>query len=379
MFPNLSINKKILNLIFIFSLCTLSFRCFDFFGYAIPFSAVPLLLYILPLGQTNRIFNIVFGTVTLYFIALFLFYFDQSSPLEFFKTFLLALATLLVFLCSFYSSRSTCLNLELLTVVKYSILAIVFFELLQLFELAILNQTKLWFIFDPISTSTATDPKRFSAIFNPDYIRPISFFHEPGYMATILLVLLIMGRNLGLSLLQSVICCVGIFLSFSAGAIIFTLTYYLGCLFFKSRKYFFVLLCCLLILILLKATDLVTFFRLNEIVLHGTSGYIRLTEPFVETLRLLFLFPLGIPLGQNTYAFNNSFFLLISYFGFFSIAVYGGIVLGILKRIKLNINRFAYLIALLSILFCNGSFFTLTTVFLLLLINLVFLRSHFDG
>ena len=153
--------------------------------------------------------------------------------------------------------------------------------------------------------------------------------------------------------------------------------YYLPKLY--SNKYIKVFFCLFVVYFIIKYNIAIfEFFRLNEIATEGTSGYARIGAPFFQVLDILFYQNnfFGIPFGQSPIMFDNSFFVIFSYYGILTPLFYLLLFGSVFKSIKDYNKLYNYFLIVGACLFVNGAFFTPETSFLIVLTN-YFLINNF--
>jgi hypothetical protein len=221
------------------------------------------------------------------------------------------------------------------------------FTLLQLISFMVFGDSSFWFFLDSYSISTATSVDRFEAANYLGYIRPISIFHEPSYLALISLVSLSLSSKPSVSLWVRWLFHINILLSFSTLILPFYLTYLFLTGGTKSKVMILIFMAfCILIV---GGVAVQGFLRFGEILIPGTSGHERLVVPILTVLQYWRDYPFGAPLGNVYPQLNNSIAVFLCYFGTFSVPIAVYLVVSVEGR-KLPIY--------LALLLTNGAFFT---------------------
>ena len=283
-------------------------------------------------------------------------YIELTDVNEFSKSYFQLVVSPLVLLILFHhrSLIKEDLNFILIT----SLLITSFFVFLQLFEQFILGSTNFWFLFDSISISTAQDSGRFEAVNLFNFIRPIGQYHEPSYLGLIGFLFFVVNDVSGLkNKLINFMALFIIFLSLSITVWLFFLVY----AFLEKLKTSSLLFLVFFIIIFSLYFDIFTFLRLSEITQAGTSGWYRIMRPFEEFLYVIYNYPTGIPMGNTRFIFDNSFFLMACYLGFFSFPIL--FVLSILL-VSNKIDKRVFLF-ILTTMFVNGAIITIESFLLI--------------
>lgn len=318
---------------------------------------------------------IAYGMVVIFFVLNAIINQSWLNEVEFIKSFLLTSVMLFVYITSFDVKNSIIELIDWPTIFKYVVYLVVGFLSVQLFEQFILGSTFSWFWLDGISISTADDVGRFEAANSPGIFRPTSLYHEPSYLAVILFLLLLIHDRLFAGGLLRYILIASIVSTLSSSILSILSVYLIFDLWFRSKVILSWLSVILFVAFFFNAELVLEFSRLKEVSMEGTSGYIRVVEPFLETSRLLAVAPLGIPLGQSPIVFNNSLFLIPLYFGLFTPLVCLVWWWAILKRIKSLRYVLSYFFGVLSMLVVSGAIFTMESAFLLMLFNYAFISK----
>jgi hypothetical protein len=295
---------------------------------------------------------------------------------EFIKSFLLTSVMTFVYITSLKPRDDLRKLINYALILRIATYTILGFELIQIFEQFFLGSHSSWFWLDGLSISTAERIGRFEAVFFLGFYRPLSFFHEPSYLAAISFVLLLINdRTIRIKHL-SYLLIISITFSLSAIGTGMLLFYLAHNLWYKNRTLFTFCLVIAGIFSAIYGNEVLAYLRLPEIFVEGTSGYIRLVEPLIITYTVLSSFPLGIPLGQSEVVFNNSLYLIFLYFGLFSpflIIAWAFVVWSRIKRIMYFVN---YSLGVTFLLLVSGAIFTIESAFLLLLLNYSFMNNY---
>nr|WP_315152566.1 hypothetical protein [uncultured Flavobacterium sp.] len=303
------------------------------------------------------------------YFVLVLFIFELDF-VEFIKSFLLVNITLLSIIGSKFYTPKIIDKINFRLILSIATFLIVTFELVQVLEYSLIGTSFSWFLLDKISISTAEDVGRFQAVNFLNYMRPISLYHEPSYLGLVLFSILLWGDSLRIKLYVKALIIFGIILSFSTTIYLFIILYYVPKIY--NNKYIKVLFfLCIVYFIIKYNVSIFEFFRFNEIATEGTSGYARIGAPFFQVIDILFYQHnfFGIPFGQSPIMFDNSFFVIFSYYGILTPLFYFLIFGSLFKNIK-DINKlYNYFLIIGACLFVNGAFFTPETSFLIVLTN----------
>lgn len=371
------IKKTFFSLFFLFAILTLSLYVFRLIGYSfsLAFFLLGLLIMLslkyIPLNSW-RIYVLLL--IHQYFVVV-LFIFELDF-IEFLKSFLLVNIALLGIIGSKFYTPSVLYKINFRTILSIAVIAIVIFELVQVLEYSLIGTSFSWFILDKFSISTAEDVGRFQAVNFLNYMRPVSFYHEPSYLGLVLFCILVWAEELKIKVYIKLIIILGVILSFSTTIYLFMVLYYFPKLY--NNKYIKVFFCLFIVFFIVKYNvTIFEFLRLNEIVTEGTSGYARIGAPFFQVIDMLFYQNnfLGIPFGQSPIIFDNSFFVIFSYYGILTPLFYLLIFGSVFKTIKLYSKLFNYFLIVGACLFVNGAFFTPETAFLIVLTNYILLNN----
>lgn len=372
------LKKIFFSFFLLLAILTLSLYVFRFIGYSfsIAFFLVGLLIVFslkhIPLNSW-----IIYTLLLIHqYFVLVLFIF-QLDFIEFIKSFLLVNIAILGLIGSkFYVPRAI-YNLNFKLIFSIAVIVIVLFELIQVLEYSLIGTSFSWFLLDKYSISTAENVSRFQAANFLNYMRPVSLYHEPSYLGLVLFSILIWGNSLKINLYIKSLIIIGIIFSFSTTIYLFMVLYYLPKLY--SNKYIKVFFCLFVVYFIIKYNIAIfEFFRLNEIATEGTSGYARIGAPFFQVLDILFYQNnfFGIPFGQSPIMFDNSFFVIFSYYGILTPLFYLLLFGSVFKSIKDYNKLYNYFLIVGACLFVNGAFFTPETSFLIVLTN-YFLINNF--
>ena len=285
-----------------------------------------------------------------------------SDVLEFVKSFLL---TIFFFIIFFTSQKATFFDSsKLINAISVSVVLILGLQVVQLVEVIIFNSRTSYFLLDEYSISTAKDAGRFESANFVGVLRPVSFFHEPSYMASVLFICLITLKNLNSVLWIRVVAIFGIIASLSTLNHIFLLLYFVYTVPKNYRIYLSVII---IPISLYWISDILSFFRFAEIFQAGTSGWARVVKPFNEVLKEIIVnwTFFGRAVGNNAVVHDNSFFLIISYTGLmFPVFIY--FIYRVSRKIIIT-NKYIVL-GLLNLIFLNGAIFTPESSFLVMIL-----------
>ncbi|KIO54181.1 hypothetical protein [Flavobacterium hibernum] len=371
------LKRLFFSLFFLFALLTLSLYVFRLIGYSFSFAFFLLgLLIILSLKYipTNS-WRIYFLLLIHQYIVLVLFVFELDF-IEFLKSFLLVNIALLAILSSKFHIPRAILQINFKAIFSFAACIIVFYELIQVLEYNLMGTSFSWFFLDKYSISTAEDVGRFQAVNFLDYMRPISLYHEPSYLGLVLFSMLIWGDSVKIKLEVKLLIILGIILSFSTTIYLFMVLYYIPKLY--NNKYVKVFFCLFVVYFIIKYNiTIFEFFRFNEIATEGTSGYARIGAPFFQVIDIIFYQHnfFGIPFGQSPIMFDNSFFVIFSYYGILTPLFYLLIFGSVFKNVKEYNKLFDYFLIVGACLFVNGAFFTPETSFLIVITNYILLNN----
>lgn len=294
---------------------------------------------------------------------------EMVEGYKFFRSLLLTTSMLLVYTTSFFPINRLRSLLNFKNILKWTSILILGYQFLQISEQLIFNTTTSWLWLHGISTATGSEISRYEAVNMIGLYRPISFYYEPSYLASVVFTCLIVndatcGRKwIRYSLSLSIFC------TLSMTMIPFLVLYYFYNIFYTRNQYSFLAATILGIFLFFCWDSVASFSRIGEVFEYGTSGYIRIYEPALETLHSLIRHPFGSPLGQNNIIFHCSLFLLIIYFGTISPFVIFTWYRTLAAKISNKNLIFKYCLCVLALGTVNGSFFTLETAFLLAVLN----------
>jgi len=365
------LKKLIVSLFLILALISLSLYVFRFIGYSfsIAFFLSCLIIAVsvkhLPINSWKIYFLLMFHQYLV--IVLFILELDF---VEFIKSFLLVNITLLSIISSKFYTPRIFFKLNLKVILSIAVVIIVLFELVQVLEYSILGTSFSWFLLDSISISSAEDVSRFQAVNFLTYMRPVSLFHEPSYLAFVLFAILTWLDLLKSRLYIKLLTAFGIMLTFSSTIFVFLFLYYIPKV-YKNKYLKGVFVLSLLYLIIKYNFTIFEFFRFNEIAREGTSGYARIGAPFFQVIDILFYQTnyFGIPFGQSPIVFDNSFFVILSYYGILTPLFYYLLFGSVIKNLRDNLMIYNYFLIVGACLMVNGAFFTPESGFLILMTN----------
>ena len=349
-------------------------RAFD--GYSVTLAFFFVVLYLVKSAEKIQIFHLMVLFALTSFLMLNALKFSSSIDFnEFYRSFAQTFLYLFCYITSFSYRSQFFSEVDFKKFLVLSTLLIVGFEFFQLLEQFFLHSTASWFWLDGISISTANDIGRFEAVNFLGYYRPISFFHEPSYLGTVLFILFVYNdrkihdRKLYLVLLLAIV------LTLSATVLFFLATYMLLGLAERHKKWLILILIGGFAASIYSTINMLSFLRLTEITTVGTSGWVRLMLPMTETIETMKKAYFGIPLGQASFIFDNSFFLIFSYFGILTPLLFFIWFLYVNKMMKTSLNTARYVVVLSLLLFLNGAIFTLESAFLSVLVNFTFFEQ----
>ena len=300
----------------------------------------------------------------------------QLDFIEFLKSFLLVNIAVLGIIASKFHVPSVIYKINFKKILSIAVIVIVLFELFQVLEYGLIGTSFSWFLLDKFSISTAEDVGRFQAANFLNYMRPVSLYHEPSYLGLVLFSILIWADSLRIKLSVKLFILLGIVLSFSTTIYLFMILYYIPKLY--NNKYVKVLFFLFIVYFIIKYNVAIfEFFRFDEITTEGTSGYERIGKPFFEVVKMIFLETnyFGIPFGQSPIMFDNSFFVIFSYYGLLTPLFYLLIFGSVFKNSKDYNKLYNYSLIIGACLFVNGAFFTPETSFLIVLTNYILIHN----
>lgn len=361
----------------ILSICTLSLSVIRIAEYPVTFAFFFVLVYVAKtIGKIKLTDLFAFSILNAFLIFNALVNIGRLDVIEFIKSYLLTVFFLYCYTTSFSILSKQIGGICYHSLIFYSTTLIVGFEALQIIDQIYFDSTSLWFLFDGISISTADDIGRFEAVNYLGFFRPISFYHEPSYLAAVLFVLFVANDQQLKNKTVRYTLIVSIFFTLSITLLVFLIIYLLIELFDRQKKYFLILLPIVFLMLIYMFLNFTFFFRFDEINTEGTSGWIRLILPMSETNKIINQSIFGIPLGQSKFIFDNSLFLIISTFGILTPILLSTLIIYIKNKLRSNILTLKYLTVFFSILFLNGAIFTIEAAVLCLLINLSFLDKR---
>lgn len=374
----MTVNKSLLiSIAIVISIVFSSMKLITYIGYDFrPPFFILLIFYLFYARYSVNTLVFFIGTL-LYLILIYAININQSDDLEFFKSFALFSYSFLFFILTLNVDESIKILINFKIILWSAAILLISFELLQICEQYIFGTYGSWFWFDDFSISTATDIVRFEAVNFKGYMRPVSFLYEPGFLGEVLFFLIILNdKNLKSKKLEALLL-FGLFCTLSALAILLCFLYYVSKLLIKtSNGYIKLLFSFVFIAVLFNFEKIYNASRIKEIFTAGTSGYIRLAEPFLETQKILLGNMFGIPLGQSDLVFNNSLFLILIYFGIFAPFLLICLYVKLKKHSVTGFALFQYGFVFISILLVNGALFTPESALLLGLLNYSFINSE---
>lgn len=294
---------------------------------------------------------------------------DKPDYYHFFRTYLMVFMFFICYIPSLRSNLKIIPKIDFNKIVKISASVILIFEIYQVINALVFQDYSSWFYLDNFSISTAIDISRFQASNLILYYRPISFFHEPSYLAAVLMILLAINDINKNSILLRCSIIIGIFLTLSTTIILFYVLYESTLLIKSNKTTILIYLFAILIILFLFSGELIEITRLNEIFIKGTSGYIRLILPLEQTLFDLRDSYTGIALGQYTEITNNSVYLFFTYFGIFTIPMFIIYYYKLYFLLSNKILFIRYSLISLMLMCLNGAIFSFESTFLLLIYN----------
>ena len=356
-------------------LITLSLAVFTLFdGYAVTFASFVTACYCLYVVNHIRVNHIiVYGLVISFLVINAAIHVLWLDGMEFLKSFMLTAVMLFVYITSLVPRDALRKRIDYASALKVARYAIVGFLLVQVAEQLFFGSTTSWFWLDGASISNAVDIYRFEAVNALGIFRPVSFFHEPSYLAAVIFIMLVINDHLFPGGKVRYILIGSIVLTLSALMLGVLLAYLAIDLWCRNKALFLVGALMVLVFVLVFPEHVWEFSRLGEIFIEGSSGYIRVVDPLMHIKAILSKFPFGIPLGQSEVVFDTSLFLIPLYFGLFApflILIWVFVILQRLGRIKYVVK---YFLGVSSLLLVNGSIFTIESAFLLLILNYAFM------
>lgn len=372
------INKSLLFSIAIaFSIVLSSIKLISYIGYDFrpPFF---VLFFFFVFYARYSLTTLVFFMLTLvYVVFIYVFNVNQSDDLEFFKSFALFSYSYLFFILTLNVDKDMKKLIDIKIILWLTALLLISFEMFQIFEQYFYGTYASWFWLDGLSISTATDVGRFEAINFKGYMRPVSFLYEPGFLGEILLFLIVINDNNLKSKKLEFLLLMGLLLTLSALSILLCSIYYAFKFLLTTKSRYVKYIYFLAVIVGLFYFERIYYLsRVDEIFTEGTSGYIRLTEPFLETIQLLLVNTFGIPLGQSELVFNNSIFLILIYFGLLTPFLFILLYLKLQKGLVFGFSLFQYIFVFISVLLVNGAIFTPESALLLGLLNYSFINGE---
>ena len=264
----------VVSLLIAISLVTLSLRVFTLYnGYVVTFAALMLMFYCLYIANHIRASQITFYLFVICFLLMnALGHFTTLDIIEFIKSFLLTSVMMFVYITSLKPQDELRKLIKFSLILKVSTYLILGFELIQIFEQLLIGSYSSWFWLDGTSISTAKSVERFEAVFFLGYIRPLSFFHEPSYLAAISFILLLINDRTTCIKHVSHLLIASIILSLSAIGIGILLVYLAHKLLYKNIALFTFCTLSAVVFFPIYENEALAFLRLPEIFVEGTSG-----------------------------------------------------------------------------------------------------------
>lgn len=290
---------------------------------------------------------------------------EAADPIEFSKSYFQFFTSALALLAIWSVTNRYYINLIYLGTII--LLPTFIYTAIQVAELLIFGSTQSWFWLADYSITTATNADRFQAVNLLSYTRPVAQYHEPSYLALVAFAILLTLDKV-ISKYKSLLIFMGvatIIFSFSATVWILALGYYF--IFYTSWR--IKLVTCGPLIMLFLYYELAEFFRLSEIFVYGTSAWHRIGKPLHATMDAMHKFPLGVPLGNTDFVYDNSILVLMSYFGVLSVSIFAAVVF--LFFAKKNYRKPLYF--LVTAMMVNGAIITIEST---LLVGMVFMLSR---
>lgn len=365
---------------YLFSIVTLSLSVLKISGvYSITLAAFFTLYFIVKTANNIKISSaFVFISFVCFLILKALINVFWIDSAHFFRSFLLTSVFLYCYIFSFSIKPKLIFKLDYKLFLKYSILLIVGFEFLQIFEQLFLETTELWFLLDGISISTAENIGRFEAVNFLGFTRPISFYHEPSYLGTVLLVLFAVNDLQVKSKTAFFVLLFSILLTLSSTVILFLFAYILIDYLHQHLVSSITMFASAILALIVMQVDLLSILRIDEIFVTGTSGWFRVMFPMEETFRTIGRAPFGIPLAQAEFVYDNSLFLIMVYFGVLTPFLALGWIIFLKYKLKSMILTAKYLVVFFCMLFLSGAIFTFESAVLCILLNFTFLNGEYN-
>lgn len=339
--------------IIIFCLCTLSLSVFSFGGYS--FTGAWLIMLISAKVFQVRVpkyYFIGYSVILLYLLINYFFHADTADASEFSKSYFQIASSPFV-MCILYAHRAKLfIQKSFISMVCVSITFL--FVISQVLEFQLFGTTESWFLLDSYSISTAENVARFQAVNYLDLYRPIGQYHEPSYLGLVAFMFYILNDiHPKKDWLVKILTILIMLFSVSTTIYIFFVLYF--SLFNIQSRYSGFFAAIIVILALKLGTDLTMLFRLDEILTVGSSGWHRIIKPFDEFILVIQHYPFGIPVGNNSFVFDNSVFLIASYLGIFSLAL---IVIALYLAVTKVASR-RILIFVLTCMMVSGAIITI--------------------
>ena len=287
---------------------------------------------------------------------------SDADPQEFSKSYFQLLTSSVALYAIWHVVTHYHININFLSAII--ILPTFFFTMVQVCELLIYGSTQSWFWVSDYSITTATNADRFQAVNLLSYIRPTAQYHEPSYLALVAFATccLLDNAESKYKYLTLFFCLAVILASFSATVWIIVLGYF----FWFFVPFIIQLLTFLPLLSLFLYYELYDFFRLSEIFHYGTSAWHRIGKPLSATVDDLQSLPLGVPMGNTEFVYDNSLFLIVSYFGVLSIPIFALLIFIFINNQRYRKPLYFFFAAMMV----NGAIITIEST---LLVGLVFM------
>lgn len=232
--------RNVVTFFVVLGLVTLSLTTIQIFdGYGVTIAAYLILAYCI--YMVNHIVvnsAIPFGIVVGFLIVNATLQASWIEEREFLKSFMLTIVMLFTYITSLRPKYILRNLIDYKIIIKFAAFIIGGFEFVQISEQLLMGSTTSWFWLDGVSISTADSIGRFEAVNFLGIFRPISFFHEPSYLAAICFVLLVINDHLFPGEKVRYILIASIILTLS-GLMLIILSFYLAIDLLKSHKNIF--------------------------------------------------------------------------------------------------------------------------------------------
>ena len=374
-------NLLISSILYILIILSLSLYWFRFAGFAVSLATLFVFYRIVRTKfRRNEVQFIVL--ICVHALVALMLQISNVNFIEYIKTFSLLILAILAFIGIKYAASNSIINLKSLSMVyKILISLTVIFASAQAFEFMFYRSENLFFILDDYSISTAEDAGRFQAVNLLSYYRPVSFYHEPSYFGSVVLMLLIGARSLKIAYFWQITALLGVALSMSVTVYFFCLLFLLVELTVKVSRLVFGMIVTSCFVILINLTEITNVFRITEIFTAGTSGHERLVMPLVNIwndVNVNWAY-FGVPLGQFSIQPNNSLYVLIGYYSFLSPLAFFGIY-SVIKSWRLGVkDRLNYIIFFCLMLLVNGAIISPESQMMLYFLALTLIKVKLAG